>query len=104
MKEISLADNQVVSCGGGVVIDEANVNLMKDSGVLICLQARPDVIYKRVKNNKDRPLLNVENPQVKIEELLRIRRPYYQKANYIIETDNLSVQQVAQEVKSIFLK
>jgi len=104
LKEISLADNQVVSCGGGVVIDEANVNLMKDSGVLICLQARPDVIYKRVKNNKDRPLLNVENPQVKIEELLRIRRPYYQKANYIIETDNLSVQQVAQEVKSIFLK
>ena len=104
LKEISLADNQVVSCGGGVVIDEANVNLMKDSGVLICLQARPDVIYKRVKNNKDRPLLNVENPQVKIEELLRIRRPYYQKANYIIGTDNLSVQQVAQEVKSIFLK
>ena len=104
LKEISLADNQVVSCGGGVVIDEANVNLMKDSGVLICLQASPDVIYKRVKNNKDRPLLNVENPQVKIEELLRIRRPYYQKANYIIETDNLSVQQVAQEVKSIFLK
>ena len=104
LKEISLADKQVVSCGGGVVIDEANVNLMKDSGVLICLQASPDVIYKRVKNNKDRPLLNVENPQVKIEELLRIRRPYYQKANYIIETDNLSVQQVAQEVKSIFLK
>ena len=104
LKEISLADKQVVSCGGGVVIDEANVNLMKDSGVLICLQASPDVIYKRVKNNKDRPLLNVENPQVKIEELLRIRRPYYQKANYIIETDNLSVQQVTQEVKSIFLK
>ncbi|MDP8261304.1 MAG: shikimate kinase, partial [Candidatus Kappaea frigidicola] len=44
LKEISLADKQVVSCGGGVVIDEANVNLMKDSGVLICLQASPDVI------------------------------------------------------------
>ena len=104
LKEISLDDNQIVSCGGGVVIDEDNINLMKKTGILICLQAKPEVIYQRVKNQKHRPLLNVNDPQVKIMELLKARTPYYEKANYIIETDDLSIKQVAQKVKSIFLK
>ena len=104
LKEISLNDNQIVSCGGGVVIDEDNINLMKNTGILICLQAKPEVIYQRVKNQKHRPLLNVNDPQVKIMELLKARTPYYEKANYIIETDDLSIKQVAQKVKSIFLK
>jgi len=46
----------------------------------------------------------VENPQVKIEELLRIRRPYYQKANYIIETDNLSVTTSGPRGQKLFFK
>ena len=103
LKGISLNDNQVVSCGGGVVIDEENILLMKETGVLICLQAKPEVIYQRVKDEKHRPLLNANDPQVKIKELLKARKPYYEKANYIIETDNISIKQVAQEVKSIFL-
>ncbi len=98
IKEIGLSDNQVVSCGGGVVIDRENISLMKDSGLLVCLKAEPEVIYQRIKGQKHRPLLNVDNPQLKIEKLLEKRKPFYEMADCIIETSNLSIEQAAQEV------
>jgi shikimate kinase len=104
LKEISFGDKQIVSCGGGVVIDEENIRRMKNSGIVICLEAKPEVIYQRIKNEGHRPLLNVDNPQAKIEELLKLRKPYYDKVNHRVKTDDLSVKQVAQEIKSILLK
>ena len=104
IREIGLDDNQVVSCGGGVVIDKENIRLMKDSGLLICLKAEPEVIYQRIKDQKHRPLLNVDNPQLEIEELLKKRKPFYEKADYVIETGKLSVKQVAEEVINHFFE
>jgi shikimate kinase len=98
LREITLQDNQVVSCGGGVVIDIENINLMKEAGLLICLEAEPAVIFQRIKDEGHRPLLNVNNPQQKIEELLIQRKPFYEKADFTINTTNLNINQVAHEV------
>lgn len=98
LKEISSQENLVVSCGGGIVIDPENVALMKQTGRLIALTARPEVIFERTKKGAHRPLLNVTDPLNRITELLSARKPYYEKADLSIDTSDLSVRQVAESI------
>ena len=98
IKEASSRKNVVISAGGGAIVDEENFNNLKNSGTLICLKASPDTILKRTKDLKTRPLLNVPDPKKKIEELLKKREPYYNKADLVIETDNLSIERVVERI------
>jgi shikimate kinase len=98
LKEITSQKNQVVSCGGGIVIDQDNIALMKQAGRLISLTARPEVIFERTKKGVHRPLLNVADPLNRITELLRARKPYYERADASIDTSDLSVRQVAENI------
>jgi len=101
LKEIASQDNLVVSCGGGVVVDEENLRILKETGVVICLQAHPLTIYERTKDTDERPLLNVSDPLEKIKELLSRRVPFYKKAHYFIDTDYLSIEEVAEKIIQI---
>lgn len=98
--EISLGSDQIIACGGGVVLDGENVKNLKKDGFMICLEATPEVIINRTKNYKHRPLLNVDDPKLKIDELLKKRRPYYAKADHTVDTSGLSEQEVAIEILS----
>ena len=98
LKEVSQGAGQVVSCGGGIVIDPENITIMKQSGRYIALTARPEVIFERVKKETQRPLLNTANPLARIKELLAIRKPYYDQAEFVIDTSDISVQEVAEKV------
>ena len=82
-------------------MDEENFNNLKNSGTLICLKASPETILKRTAGLKTRPLLNVQDPKKRIEELLKKREPYYNKANFIIDTDNLSIEQVVLKITDL---
>lgn len=96
--EISLGSDQIIACGGGVVLDGENVKTIKKNGFMICLEAAPEVILKRTENYKHRPLLNVDDPKLKIGELLKKRKPYYTKADHTVDTSGLSEHQVAIEI------
>ncbi len=98
LKQVAGEKNFVVACGGGIVIDKDNIKLMKDTGTLICLKATPAQILKRVCGATHRPLLNVKNPKEKIELLLKLRSPYYAKADKIIDTSRFSVKEVAAKI------
>lgn len=98
LAEAASQSGQVVSCGGGIVINPDNVAVMKQTGTMIALTARPEVIFERTKKGTHRPLLNVPDPQAKIKELLIIRKPYYEQAHFVIDTSDVSVQQVAQKI------
>lgn len=98
LKEVARQNNFVVACGGGIVIDPENIKVMKESGVIVCLVATPEVILKRTAGYTHRPLLNVKDPQKQIELLLKLRAPYYAQADKIIDTSNLSVEQVIQKI------
>ena len=97
LKEVAKEKKFVVACGGGVVIDKENIQTMKASGKIICLAATPEVILARTVRFSHRPLLNVPDPKKQIEFLLKLRAPYYAKADKTIETSRLSVQQVVRE-------
>lgn len=103
-KEVSNKENLVIDAGGGVVIREENVLNLKKSGVLICLKASPEVILARTKHAKHRPLLNVSNPQEKIQELLKTREPYYARVDYSVDTSNLTISEVVEKVLEIIGK
>ena len=97
-KEAAKKENVILDCGGGVVLDSENMTILKNTGVVIYLQASVDVIYERIKDDKNRPLLNVANPEEKISELLNKRKVFYEKANYIINTDKRNVSDICDEI------
>jgi len=101
VKEVSQGNNLIIDAGGGVVLREENVLNLKKKGILICLKAKPEVILERTKGYTHRPLLNVPNPKERIEELLKIREPYYRKADYFIDTSNISVQEAVEKILEI---
>ena len=93
------SDNQVVSPGGGAVIRDENRKLFKESGITICLLARPEVIYERIKHETHRPLLHVPDPLSRITELLTAREDYYRQADLVIDTSDKTVDQVICEIR-----
>ncbi len=92
-------DGQVVSTGGGAVIRDENRRAFKENGVTICLGARPEVIYDRIRHETHRPLLQVPDPLGKIRELLSARAPFYHQADFIIDTSDQTVDGVINEIK-----
>lgn len=99
VKELGNKKGLVISAGGGVVLNPDNIKELQRNGILICLNATPEEIYKRVQDEKHRPLLKVSNPLKKIKELLDYRRPYYNKIDLQIDTTGKSIEDVMSEVK-----
>jgi shikimate kinase len=98
VKDISMRKNVVISTGGGVVLKEENMNALRENGVIVCLKASPGEILKRTEKNSERPLLQVDDPMRRIEELLSMRMPYYEKADIIIDTDGKTPREIADEI------
>jgi len=97
----SSIENAVIDTGGGVVKDAGNMENLRSKGVIICLLAKPEVILARTKKCSQRPLLNARDPLMKIKELLAERKPFYDKADHHISTDEAGVEKVACEIERI---
>ncbi len=89
---------QVIATGGGIVLKEENWKIMKKEGITIYLKASVEVLWNRVKNNTSRPLLQVENPFKKMQELLSRRISLYEKADLTVDTGNISPGEVVEEI------
>ena len=101
LKNVLNYNNQIISTGGGIIKSDENLSLLKEKSVVFYLKASPDIIFKRIKNNKERPLLNVENMKDKIKTILQERISQYEKAQYIIVTDDKSPIEIANEIIGI---
>ena len=101
LADIAKQSDLVVSCGGGIVCRQENIDLLKKSGKLINLSASADVIYKRLKDDNSRPLLKVADPLNEIARLLEIRQPFYGQADITISTDDLSPEAVTKEILKV---
>jgi shikimate kinase len=102
IRKIGGMENLVISTGGGAVLNEGNMAVLREKGMIFCLSAGPDTIFRRTVGSADRPLLNVEDPLGRIKELLEFRRPFYEKAGTVIDTENKTPIQVAEEIVEIF--
>jgi shikimate kinase len=88
----------IISTGGGAVMREENMGPLRESGLVVYLRARPETVLERTSRNSDRPLLQVEDPLKKINELLGMRKPYYELADLIVDTDDKSPREIAEEI------
>ncbi|MCK4323756.1 MAG: 3-dehydroquinate synthase [Armatimonadetes bacterium] len=88
----------IVSTGGGILLREDNVELLRQMGPVICLHASAETIMQRTAASSERPLLNRPDPQTDIQQLLAERDAAYQQADYHVATDELSVEQAAEAV------
>jgi shikimate kinase len=95
LKKLSSQSNLVVSCGGGIVCNQDNLDILQNTGYVFSLSASPNSIFERIKGSNHRPLLNGTDPLEKIKELLETRKLFYEKAGIKIDTNNLSVEDVA---------
>lgn len=100
VKEVSEQKSVILDCGGGVVLDAANMANLRKNGLVIYLAASPEYIYKNIKGREHRPLLNVEDRQAKIAELLKAREPYYKKADVTIDADK-AIDQIVQDILKV---
>jgi shikimate kinase len=101
IKQVSRGKKQVIACGGGVVLNTINITRLKETSVMILLTAAPDTIFKRTTGDRDiRPLLtDTTDPATRIKELLKFRKPYYERsADIVISTSRLNLNTVAERI------
>ena len=99
IEELVQFDNIVLSTGGGVVLNDNNRRLLSENGFIIYLKSSPEKLYKRTAGDKRRPLLQSEDRMNQIQSLLEQREPLYcSLANKIINTDNLTIKQILQNI------
>jgi shikimate kinase len=89
-----LANSQpaVLSTGGGAVLRPSNRSRLRSSGRVFYLRSAPEDIFRRVRHDRSRPLLQVADPLKRIRDLFEQRDPLYREtAHYVIETGRPSV-------------
>jgi shikimate kinase len=95
---VSRYKNAVIATGGGVVLNARNMECLRERGIIICLTASPEVILERTSRKPTRPLLQCENPRQVIVELLAKRQPFYDQADYQVDSSNLTPYQVTEQI------
>lgn len=97
--ELQKRKQLIVSCGGGIVLREENIQHMKKQGRIVLLTATPQTTLERVKDSKERPILNNNMNTEFIAELMEKRREKYQAAaDIIVATDNKTITQICEEI------
>jgi len=103
VKRVAAKRGVVIDCGGGVVVNPENLKLLKKNGIIVFLKASPAVIYQRIKNDPNRPLVHeASNPLGVIKMLYQQRLPLYNKADIIVNASRASIDgPVARILKAI---
>lgn len=94
----SALEDHIIVTGGGVVLKEVNIEHLRKNGKIVYLYAPAEVLYRRIKDETHRPLLQVDDPLGKIRELLEYRAPFYANNDIMIDTSDMSVDEVAEQI------
>ncbi len=100
-REVAGRKNQIIACGGGVVLNKINIDRLKAEAVVVYLMASPEAIQERVVagDAEVRPLLGDGDKSLAIRELLAFRQPFYRRAaDIIIDTSRMGIEAVAEQI------
>ena len=101
IRQVCQKQEIVIATGGGAIVNVDNATCLKESGTVICLTASPETIVQRVQGNKDRPLLQGEEPLMKIRSLLTARAEAYAQADITIDTSALNPSEVVEVILAL---
>ena len=100
IKKAAPGEKQVIACGGGAVLNTINIDRLNETSVVIHLTASPGVILKRTAQESDaRPLLNGRTTPERLKELIKFRKPFYDRAaDFTINTSKLSIETITGKI------
>lgn len=100
VKELCTRRGLVIATGGGTIKDEENLQLLKSSGVMICLTTEPEEILNRTARRGERPVLDGGgNERLEtIKRLLAERQKFYDRADYQVDTTTWSPIQIIDDI------
>ena len=104
IKYASTIGKLVISCGGGAVLKTENMDMLENTGIIVCLRAKPETIFARIKTDTSRPLLKVADPLSKIKELLNLREQHYTRCSFSIDTDKFSVSEIVNSITNTLVE
>jgi shikimate kinase len=97
--ELTQRDGIVLATGGGAILARENREWLQQRGTVVYLSATVDQLYKRTRRDRNRPLLQTENPRQRIAELLETRDPLYREtADITLDTDGHNVRWVVDQI------
>lgn len=101
-RELSNTKCCIIATGGGVIKNLSNIELLKKNGSVIYLKATPEHIYKNIKDDTSRPLLQCEDKIGKIKQMLEERVPLYeQRSDITVDISGLNAKEATSLILSI---
>lgn len=101
VRELADQEDQIVSTGGGIVLNPNNITDYEKNGLVVCLLASPQTVLDRVKHDTTRPLL-AGDKQEKIIQLLEARKPLYEAITHKVDTDDLEPEAIAAQIITLY--
>lgn len=98
IKKFCKEKNYIISAGGGAFESEENRKIMLETSSVIYLNATPEEIYERIKQENHRPLLRKNFSVEKISSIMKLREKNYRKADITIDTTGKTPQLIAEEI------
>lgn len=97
--ELTQRDNIVLATGGGAILDADNRAKLASRGTVIYLSTSIETQLQRTARDKNRPLLQTEDPRQRLESMIVIRNPLYEEvADIVVTTDNRQVRGLIKEI------
>ena len=95
LQELTQAGSGVLATGGGIVLRPINRQRLRQSGNVIYLRSSPEEVFRRLRHDRNRPLLQVEDPLTRLRSLYSERDPLYREtAHFVIDTGRPSVSRL----------
>lgn len=87
LMQLMVEHKTILATGGGAVLREANRAALRQNSHVVYLRSTPEELFRRLRNDTQRPLLQVEDPQARLREIYGERDPLYREtAHFIVET------------------
>ncbi len=100
INELTARDGIVLATGGGAVTNEENRKVLSSRGLVIYLHCTVEQQYERTHRDKNRPLLQTDDPKSKLKSLMEERDPLYrQTSDILVSTEGRNTQAVVQDIR-----
>jgi shikimate kinase len=97
--ELTALSNIVLATGGGAILDPENRRHLSERGVVIYLHASVNQQLARTRHDRNRPLLQTDDPRQRLEDLMQVRDPMYREiADLVVDTDGKRVMTVVNHI------
>ena len=98
LQKIKNVTKSVIATGGGIILREKNQEILKMIGKQVYLKVPREILLQRLQNDRNRPLLRDNNPEIILKKMFDERCFLYEQADFIIETGKISPKETALQI------